>query len=148
MLSTQKNVMEIRMKQAFFTMLLILVSLCPGSSFGMSQQIPVETDIYDMKTGSTSEQPLTSDQSLPEMSMIVSQSQTGDKLDKQSHDKYQDKHHTYKCFDNCIESRVHCERYIVTQKGKEVGMVGSKENNEWSRNCQIIYTICIDKCKK
>jgi hypothetical protein len=120
------------MRQALFAMLLILAYVCPGSSFSMAQQVP----------------PSTSDQSLPEMGMVVGQRKTENKLDKQSNDEYQDKHRTYKCFDNCIESRAQCEQYAVTQKNKEIGMVGSKENNEWSRDCQMIYMICQNKCKE
>jgi hypothetical protein len=52
----------------------------------------------------------------------------------------------YKCIEYCAVVRQSCEGLAFVQPVSEISSVGSKENNEWSRECQKIYNNCIRKC--
>jgi hypothetical protein len=52
----------------------------------------------------------------------------------------------YQCSEYCVVVRQSCEGLAVIQPNINISSIGSKENNEWSRECQNIYTDCLMKC--
>jgi len=73
-----------------------------------------------------------------------------DKDDKNKPDKEvrktADRADSYKCLEYCSVVRQSCEGFATIQPITSVAVIGSSENNEWSRECQKVYVRCINKC--
>ena len=52
----------------------------------------------------------------------------------------------YQCLEYCVVVRQSCEGLATIQPDVKKATIGSKENNEWSRECQKIYYNCQNKC--
>ena len=53
----------------------------------------------------------------------------------------------FQCTENCAKEKQTCEQNALKQEDERIAKIGSKENNEWSRNCQLTYYKCSDGCK-
>jgi hypothetical protein len=65
----------------------------------------------------------------------------------QIQEKGSGKNVAFQCSENCAKQKQTCEQNALKQEDKKISQIGSKENNEWSRNCQLTYYGCLDKCK-
>ena len=81
---------------------------------------------------------------------VKNEKNPADKTEKTKREKPEkpssDRMANYQCLEYCVVVRQSCEGLATIQPDVKKATIGSKENNEWSRECQKIYYNCQNKC--
>jgi hypothetical protein len=145
------------MRQVLLAVLISLFVMGVSAKQSLAQFTLGATDISPEMTSGVPDPALTSSHLLPEQILVVAQNTTK-KNEKRADDKNKDKNKdkekkripdrvsNYKCVEYCAVVRQSCEGLARIQPVSKVSDIGSKENNEWSKKVQKIYTDCMNKC--
>ena len=81
---------------------------------------------------------------------VKNEKNPADKTEKTKREKPErptsDRMADYECLGYCVVVRQSCEGLATIQPDVKKATIGSKENNEWSRECQKIYNKCQKQC--
>jgi hypothetical protein len=144
------------MRRVLLAVFMTLIVIGATAELSMAQFTPGTAGSSTDARASTPEPALASSQYLPGQTVVVAQNTTPKPSDKgkKPKDKSEDKEKkkipnrasNYKCMEYCAVVRQSCEVLATVQPISRIADVGSKENNEWSKKVQKIYTECINKC--
>jgi hypothetical protein len=152
------SAMERLMRQVLLAGLIPLIIVGVTAEFSLAQVTPKTADLSANAREIMPDLVFVPYQSLAAQTLVAAQKTTQKKSEKSAKkldkDKDRDKEtkkspdrvSNYKCIEYCAVVRQSCEELATIQPVSKKAEIGSKENNIWSRECQKIYSNCINRC--
>lgn len=128
------------MWQRVFSVLIFVGTLSTTSAFCHDSSLPVLIERNHACSFASSET------CMPEV-VLTAKNDTTEKKDKTSKSNSTAQRSSHSCLESCINTKYQCETSALTQTDKKLSVKGSKENNEWSRDCQNTYYKCKSACE-